>query len=77
MDEDNDADLVHPFVKHADFNSPQLTEGDYKEDFMGRKYRNVEIDPQWSMYDEFVADERVTVPRYLIALETVEKGRKI
>ena len=76
-DEDNDAELMYPFELHVDVDSRQPGEGDYKEDSLGRKYRNIEIDPEWSHYDEFIADEKITVPRYLIALETVEKRRKI
>ena len=69
MDEGNTAELLHPFQKHVRPYSPQLTEGDYKKDLMGRKYRNKKID-SLNEHDEFVADEKITIPRYLIALDT-------
>ena len=72
MDEDNTADLLHPFQKHVRPYSPQSTEEDYKKDLMGRKYRNKKMDAL-NKLDEFVADEKITIPRYLIALETGEK----
>ena len=72
MDEDNTAELMHPFEKHFKCSSPQPTKEDYKEDVLGRKYRNVKISGL-SLLDEYVADEKITVPRYLIALETERK----
>ena len=69
MDEDNTAELTHPFEKHVKRHSPQPTEEDYKEDMLGRRYRNLEIHGE-SVLDEFVADAKVTIPRYLIALKT-------
>lgn len=68
MDEDNTAELTHPFQKHVRPHSLQPTERDYKEDILGRKYRNKKIGS--NLLDEFVADEKITIPRYLIALET-------
>ena len=73
MDEDNTAELTHPFEKHVKRGSPQPTKEDYKEDVLGRRYRNLEIDGK-SVFDEFVAEAKVTVPRYLIALKTKKKS---
>ena len=69
MDEDNTAELTHPFEKHVKRYSPQPTEEDYKEDLLGRRYRNLEIHGE-SVLDEFVAEAKVTIPRYLISLKT-------
>ena len=69
MDEDNTAELTHPFEKHVKRHSPQPTEEDYKEDLLGRRYRNLEIHGE-SVLDEFVAEAKVTIPRYLISLKT-------
>ena len=57
----------HMFEKHVYDESQLLTEADYKEDCIGRKYRN--ISHNWkSKLDEYVADETITIPRYLIVL---------
>ena len=56
--------MAHPFEKHVYDDSQQPSEEDYKEDSVGRKYRNVAHDSK-SIYDEYLADETITIPRYL------------
>ena len=64
---DIDTPLRNQFSKHIDEWSPQATlREDYKEDHKGRRYRNVRHNIT-SARDEYVADESVTIPRYLIA----------
>ena len=65
---DIDTPLENPFKKHIDKSSPQATEENYKEDHKGRKYRNIGHDSR-SICDEYVAEEGVTIPRYLIIFE--------
>ena len=55
----------HPFEKHVYEGSQQLTEKDYKKDEQGRKYRNIEV-KGISEEDEFVADESIVIPRFII-----------
>ena len=64
---DVDTPIKHPFTKYVLKNSPQIAKDDYKEDAEGRLYRNVAVEGT-DIYDEFVADESVTIPRYLIHL---------
>ena len=45
---------------------PEATKKDYKEDLHGRRYRNI---PIYKQNDEYVADETITVPRYLITFQ--------
>ena len=61
---DQDTMPEHPFEKHVYDDSQQPSEEDYKEDSVGRKYRNVAHDSK-SIYDEYLADETITIPRYL------------
>ena len=61
--------LKNPFNKHIGKLSTQLTQKDYNEDGDGRRYRNIAVDSS-SMFDEFVAKASVTIPRYLILVET-------
>ena len=66
----HDTPLKHPFNKHIHKSSHQATEKDYKEDHIGRKYRNIGFEhDDSSAYDEYVADESVTIPRYLIIFQ--------
>ena len=67
---DNDKTLSNPFNKHVHKKSThiKITEENYKKDFEGRKYRNVEIGSK-EILDEFVAESSVTIPRYLIILK--------
>ena len=71
--ENNNTPLKNSFNKHIrNFNgkkSPQITQEDYKKDVEGRLYRNVPVH-KYSVYDEFVAEANVTIPRYLILIET-------
>ena len=71
--ENNNTPLKNSFNKHIrNFNgkkSPQITQEDYKQDVEGRLYRNVAVH-KYSVYDEFVAEANVTIPRYLILIET-------
>ena len=62
---DVDNILTRPFTKHMYKLSPQLCKENYKEDFLGRQYRNVSVHND-STIDEYVAAENVTIPRYLI-----------
>ena len=55
----------HLFEKHVFMASKQTTEDRYKEDGIGRRYRNVAHN-EYSALNEFLADESITVPRYLI-----------
>ena len=48
--------------------SPEISEENYKEDFKGRRYRNIAVDKN-SCQDEFVADSKLVIPRYLITFE--------
>ena len=68
---DIDTPLEYQFIKHIWDASIQATEENYREDHKGRKYRNIgHEDMNLSLYstanDEYVAEESVTVPRYLI-----------
>ena len=72
-----DAKHEHPFEKYINFEgSQQLTEADYKEDAHGRRYRNVPHTLN-SHLDEYVADESITVPRYLIEVEDMNTEKII
>ena len=78
---DIDTELKNPFNKHIAKSSPQPTKRDYKEDLQGRLYRNVAVHGN-SQTDEYVADESVTIPRYIIVLEqkrneTIKKSSKL
>ena len=56
------------FQKHEMEGSKQLSEKDYRVDAQGRRYRNVSHN--WViMHDEYLADESITIPRYLIKLK--------
>ena len=63
--QDHDAEPDHPFVKHVYDEELQAAEEDYRKDALGRRYRNVNHDDE-SELDEFVADESIVIPRYLI-----------
>ena len=65
---DVDTELTHPFEKHMCKLSRKLIEDNYKKDLLGRKYRNVVVDIN-SYKDEYVADESVTIPSYLIVFQ--------
>ena len=62
---DHDYKPKHLFEKHIFEGSQKLTEKDYKKDDQGRKYRNIKVKDK-SADDEYVADENLVVPRYLI-----------
>ena len=64
---DHDNEPKHQFEKHVLEGSQKLTKKDYKEDSLGRKYRNVEVN-KISQYDQYVADESFVIPRYLIVI---------
>ena len=70
--EDVDTPLENQFNKHVHKSSTQAAEDDYKEDRNGRKYRNIAHDRS-SALDEYVAEESVTIPRYLILFKTEYK----
>ena len=65
---DVDTELTNPFEKHMCKLSRKLIEDNYKKDLLGRKYRNVVVDIN-SYKDEYVADESVTIPSYLIVFQ--------
>ena len=61
------------FEKHVHEKSEQPTEDDHAKDAEGRRCRDISHNfTSWQ--DEFVADESVAVPRYLI---TFKKETKI
>ena len=62
---DRDFKPKHMFERHVFGVSQKLTEKDFKKDDLGRKYRNVAI-KNGSEVDEYVADESIVLPRYLI-----------
>ena len=64
----------HQFEQHAFLQTQQITKDHYKEDAHGRRYRNV-FNNFNSPLDEFVADESITIPRYLIEIEDVIKDK--
>ena len=64
-----DTPLKNQFNKHIHKSSSQATEENYKKDHKGRKYRNIPHDYK-TAYDEYVAEESITIPRYLIKFET-------
>ena len=66
--EDHDAEPDHPFVKHVYDEELQAAEEDYRKDALGRRYRNVNHNDH-SELDEFVADENIVIPRYLIKIK--------
>ena len=66
--QDHDAEPDHPFVKQVYDEELQAAEEDYRKDALGRRYRNVDHDDE-SELDEFVADENIVIPRYLIKIK--------
>ena len=71
--DDNSTKHEDKFRKHVQIipqtctrKRPKATKEDYKVDLHGRKYRNI---PVFNENDEYVADESVTVPRYLITFQ--------
>ena len=60
----------HQFEQHAFMQTQQITKDNYKKDADGRRYRNVAHNSN-SSQDEFVADESITIPRYLIEIKDV------
>ena len=73
--EDIDTELKNPFNKHISKSSPQLSKEDYKEDLQGRQYRNVAVHRD-SVRDEYVADESVTIPRYIIVVKQKREQKR-
>ena len=71
--EDNTDERLNPFEKHIRPYSPQPKAEDYREDLLGGKYRNIKIDGL-NQLDEFVADDKITIPRYLIVFEIENKN---
>ena len=56
----------HQFEKHTDKSSPQPTKDDYMAGFEGGRY--VKTDEK-NMFDEYIAEAKVVIPRYLVVLE--------
>ena len=71
---------LHQFHKHHHIKSLQPTENDYKKDSIGRKYRSYPVTDNWQQssncFDEYVARDSVTIPRYLIVFQPQRKWRK-
>ena len=63
-----DTELNNPINKHTSKRSQRLTKDNYKNDLQRRQYRNSAVD-HISSLDEYVADESVTIPSYLIVIE--------
>ena len=59
---------LHQFHKHHNIKSPQPSEKDYKKDTLGRRYRNFPVTGH-HVFDEYVARDSVTIPRYLIVFQ--------
>ena len=55
-------------MKHVDEDSPQATSDDYKGDVQGRRYRNI-VHNFESLEDEYLADNSIAIPRYLIQID--------
>ena len=68
---DVSTNLKNQFEKHMRKSSPQPAVEDYKKDVKGRLYRNIPFDIG-NIFDRYVADASVTIPRYLITLELEE-----
>ena len=68
MREENVVNTVpdHPFEKHTLKTSLRTTEKDHMVDFEGRRYVRTRVE---NIYDEYLADASVIIPRYLIVLE--------
>ena len=66
---DIDTPLKYPFIKQINKFSLQTTEQNYKEDHLGRKYKNIDVEEYDGALDEYVAEERIAIPRYLITFE--------
>ena len=45
------------------------TEESYRKDVIGRRYRNSEVVTNGLKCEEFVADDKLVVPRYLISVK--------
>ena len=58
----------YQFEKHAYLATQQVAKDYYKKDALGRKYRNIPHNLNTPV-DEFVADESITIPKYLIEFE--------
>ena len=66
---DIETPLKYPFVKQVDKYSLRATEENYINDHVGRKYINITLDEYDGGFDEYVAEENITIPRYLITFE--------
>ena len=63
------------FAKHAGTGSRELSEEDYKRDHLGRRYRNIQVEDKFS--EEYVADCKLVIPRYLIRAKLDKKIKMI
>ena len=59
---------LYQFHKHHNIKSQQPSEKDYKKDSLGRRYRNFPFIGD-HIFDEYVARDSVTIPRYLIVFQ--------
>ena len=66
---------LHQFRKHQYIESQQPTRKGYKKDSLGRMYSSFSIDG--NLFDEYVARDNVTIPRYLIVFQPKKKNRII
>ena len=71
-----DIPLERQFSKHMFVQSRGLEKNFYKKDHFGRIYRNKEV-ALISIFDEYVADEKLVTPRYLIEIEVEQNLDKI
>ena len=58
-----------PFRKYMFKRSPRIAKKRYRRDPKGRRYRNNAVN-KWSIMDEYVANEHIVKPRYIISLVT-------
>ena len=61
--------LIDPFRKYMFKRSPSIETKSYIRDSKGRRYRNVAVN-KWSIMDEYVANQHIVKPRYIISLVT-------
>ena len=59
---------LYQFHKHHNIKSQQPSEKDYKKDSLGRRYISFPFIGD-HIFDEYVARDSVTIPRYLIVFQ--------
>ena len=63
---------LHQFHYHHNERNPQPNETDYRKDSLGRRYRNLPFTNGKHTFDEYVARDTLTIPRYLIVFQPQE-----